>query len=96
MIERSPELELLAPPVLSIVCFRHVPSGWAGDEAGLDALNKAIMEAVQAGGEAFVTQAVLGRGFWLRANVLHYATTEEDLVALVDIVRTVGERLAAR
>lgn len=97
LIEQSPELELLAPPVLSIVCFRYVPGGWTGDghEADLDGLNKAIMEAVQAGGEAFVTQALGGR-FWLRANVLHYATTEEDLVALVDVVRTVGERLAAR
>ena len=96
LIDAAPELELLAPPVLSIVCFRYVPRDWTGDDAGLDTLNKAIMEAVQVGGEAFVTQAVLGGRFYLRANVLHYATTEDDLRALVSIVRTDGQRLAAR
>ena len=37
-----------------------------------------------------------GRGrFALRACVLHYATTESDLAALIDVVRETGVRLAA-
>lgn len=96
LVAAAPDLEIFAPPVLSIVCFRYVPRDWAGDDAGLDALNKAIMEEVQAGGEAFVTQAVLGGRFSLRANVLHYATEEADLEALVGTVQRVGRRIAAR
>lgn len=52
------------------------------------------MHEVQAGGEAFLTNAVLGGRFVLRACILHYATIEEDLVALVDAVRRTGARLA--
>ena len=53
------------------------------------------MERVQASGEAFVTQAVLGDVFALRANVLHFSSTETDLDALVDVVVRNGDRLVA-
>ena len=95
LIEAAPDLERAAPVQLSIVCFRYVPAHLRGDDARLDALNKAIMEAVQAGGEAFLTQAVLHGRFVLRASILHYGTTEDDVRALVDVVRRTGERLAA-
>ena len=63
--------------------------------ARLDALNKAIMEEVQAGGETFLTQTSLNGRFSLRACVVHYATTEADLRVLLDAVRRVGSRLSA-
>ena len=94
LVDASPDLELAAPPTLSIVCFRYLPAGWPADDPRLDDLNRAIMQAVQAGGEAFVTNAVLRGLFVLRACILHYATTEEDLVALVGVVRREGARLA--
>jgi aromatic-L-amino-acid decarboxylase len=50
---------------------------------------------VQASGAAFLTQTTLGGRFALRACILHYATTESDLAALVDAVRETGVRLAA-
>jgi aromatic-L-amino-acid/L-tryptophan decarboxylase len=62
----------------------------------MDALNKRIMEDVQASGAAFVTQTTVNGRFALRACVLHSATTEADVDALVTVVReTAGERLAA-
>jgi glutamate/tyrosine decarboxylase-like PLP-dependent enzyme len=89
-VNAATDLELLANDGLSICCFRYVPQHTALDEAALDELNKRIMEAVQAGGEAFLTQAVVRGHFALRANVLHYATTEEDIRALVAVVRETG------
>ena len=56
-------------------------------------LNKRLMEEVQASGAAFLTQATLRGRFALRACVLHYATTEADIAALVDVVRDTGARL---
>jgi glutamate/tyrosine decarboxylase-like PLP-dependent enzyme len=94
MIAEADDLELLAPVTLSIVCFRYAPPTLRDDPARLDALNKAIMEEVQAGGETFVTQTTLGGRFSLRAGVVHYATTEADLRALVEVIRRVGARLA--
>jgi len=91
----APDLERLAAVELSIVCFRYAPGRLRGDHRALDALNKRVMEDVQASGRAFLTQATLGGHFALRACVLHYATTESDLAALVDVVRETGARLAA-
>jgi len=95
LVDAAPDLERLAAVELSIVCFRYVPERMRGDDRALDALNKRLMEDVQASGRAFLTQATLGGRFALRACVLNYATTESDLAALVDVVRETGARLAA-
>ncbi|MBA2470307.1 MAG: amino acid decarboxylase, partial [Chloroflexia bacterium] len=94
-IEDHPHLEVVVAPQLSIVCFRYVPVAIRADVQGLNVLNKTIMERIQAGGDAFVTQAVLGDMFVLRANVLHFSTTESDIDALVDVVARAGDRLVA-
>jgi len=52
------------------------------------------VEEVQAGGEAFLTQTTLNGQVSLRACVVHYATTEADLIALLDVVHRSGARLA--
>jgi|SRR5690349_488794 hypothetical protein len=94
-LDAAPDLERMAPAPLSIVCFRYVPRGWSHDDPRLDALTTAIMQQVQAGGEAFLTNATLRGRQVLRACVLHYATTESDLAALVGIVRRTGAVAAA-
>ncbi len=94
MVALAPDLELLSDVTLSICCFRYVPPGRELDGADLDALNKKIMESVQAGGSAFLTQAMVHGRFALRANVLHYATTSADIEALVEVVQGAGARLA--
>ena len=95
LVDAAPDLERLAEVELSIVCFRYAPAGLRGNDRALDALNKRVMEEVQASGAAFLTQTTLRDRFALRACVLHYATTESDLAALVDAVRETGARLAA-
>jgi len=95
LVDAAPDLERLGHVELSIVCFRYVPADLKGDGRALDALNKRVMEEVQASGAAFLTQTTRRGCFALRACVLHYATTESDLVALLDTVRKTGERLAA-
>jgi aromatic-L-amino-acid decarboxylase len=93
LVAEADDLELLAPVELSVVCFRYAPPALGDNATGLDALNKAIMEEVQAGGEVFLTQTTLGGKFSLRACVVHYATTEDDLRAPLTVVRRVGARL---
>ncbi|MBI3636922.1 MAG: amino acid decarboxylase [Candidatus Rokubacteria bacterium] len=95
IVDHASDLERLAPVELSIVCFRYAPTQLRGDEEALNALNKRVMEEVQASGAAFVTQAMLRGRFALRACILHYATTEADIATLVEAVRETGERLAA-
>ncbi|HUA17469.1 MAG TPA: pyridoxal-dependent decarboxylase [Bryobacteraceae bacterium] len=91
-ISAEADLQLAAPVTLSIVCFRYRPRDWSGTPEQLDALNKHIMETLQAEGRVFVTNAVLNGRFVLRACILHYETTEEDLTVLVDLVVDAGRR----
>ena len=54
-VEGDPDFELAAPVPLSVVNFRYAPPGVGAEQ--LDALNEALVEAVAASGEAFVTTA---------------------------------------
>jgi glutamate/tyrosine decarboxylase-like PLP-dependent enzyme len=93
LVDEAPDLERMAPVDLSIVAFRYVPASLRGEEAKLDALNQRLMQQIQRDGATFVTNAAIRGRFALRACVLHYATTEDDLVALVDVVRKTGAAL---
>lgn len=90
LVDAASDMERMAPVELSIVCFRYIPAALQGDEKRLDVLNKHIMEEIQAGGEAFVTGTTLSGHFVLRACILHYETGEDDLVALLALVRQAG------
>jgi glutamate/tyrosine decarboxylase-like PLP-dependent enzyme len=81
LVEREPSLELAAPPETSIVAFRARPPGCPPER--LEAVNRALPEAVQARGRAFVTGTVYEGRETLRACILHPGTTEEDLATLV-------------
>jgi glutamate/tyrosine decarboxylase-like PLP-dependent enzyme len=93
LVERDPELELAAVPETSIVAFRARPAGCPA--AKLDELNRALPEAVQARGRAFVTGTVFGGRETLRACILHPDTTSEHLATLVAEVVAAARRLSA-
>jgi aromatic-L-amino-acid/L-tryptophan decarboxylase len=88
-IRRYDDLELLAAPELSIVPFRHRPPG-----ADPDDHNRRLAEALQADGRVYVASAVVDGQVWLRPCIVNYRTTEEDVLALVEIAREVGSRIA--
>lgn len=96
LIDAAPDFERMAPVTLSIVCFRYIPSSLQKDEAAIEQLNRAIVPFVQSDGEAFITSTVLHGQFALRACILHDATTEADIAALLAIVRRAGETLARK
>jgi glutamate/tyrosine decarboxylase-like PLP-dependent enzyme len=93
LVEREPELELAAAPETSIVAFRARPAGCPA--AGLDELNRALPEAVQARGRAFVTGTVFDGRETLRACILHPDTSSEHLAILVAEVVATARALAA-
>jgi len=93
MVEREPELQLAAEPVTSIVAFRARPAGRPA--AGLDALNRALPDVVQARGRAFITGTVFGGRETLRACILHPETRSEHLATLLAEVVVAARMLAA-
>ena len=89
LVDAAEDFELAAPPGLSIVCFRYVPSHLRGDgdEAEVDRLNRAIVERVQRGGEAYLSNVTLNGRFALRACIVNFRTREPDLALLLEIIR---------
>jgi glutamate/tyrosine decarboxylase-like PLP-dependent enzyme len=93
LVEREPTLELACPPQTSIVAFRAQPDHCTPER--VEAVNRALPEAVQARGRAFVTGTVYDGRETLRACILHPGTTESDLATLVTEVVSAAAELAA-
>jgi aromatic-L-amino-acid decarboxylase len=74
-IEADPDWELLAPVPFSTVCFRWLPASIAGRAAEpelagrIDRANAAIMDAVNRGGEVFLSHTRLAGRFTIRVAV---------------------------
>jgi glutamate/tyrosine decarboxylase-like PLP-dependent enzyme len=87
MVESEPELELAVAPQTSIVAFRARPADCPPER--LEQVNRALPEAVQARGQAFVTGTVYEGRETLRACILHPQTGPEQLATLVaEVVAT--------
>jgi glutamate/tyrosine decarboxylase-like PLP-dependent enzyme len=91
-VEQQPDLELAAPVSLNVICFRYVAP--LVSEEGLNAINQAILNRLQAGGVVFVSHTTLGGRFVLRAAVTNHRSREEDLDVLVDTVVRIGAEVA--
>jgi glutamate/tyrosine decarboxylase-like PLP-dependent enzyme len=89
-VARHPELMLMAPPSLSVVCFRYKPASFEGTEADLDALNKTVLERLQLSGRAFVSSTTLGGRFVLRACIVNPLSSQDDIDALLDAIVELG------
>ena len=99
-VRRCDELELVTQE-LSITTFRYVPCDLRprlGDpevERYLDTLNRQVLDRLQHGGEAFVSNAVVGSRYLLRACIVNFHTTRADVQATVDIAVRVGREVNA-
>jgi aromatic-L-amino-acid decarboxylase len=92
-VRRQSDMEAFAsPPPLSIVPFRHRPAGIA--DAALDGHNDRLATALRDDGRVYLSSALIDGRVWLRPCFVNFRTTETDVLALVDIVREAGERVA--
>ncbi len=91
----APDLEALAPPSLSVVCFRAVPLSLRGDDVGLDALNRSIVERIQLGGVFFVAKTVVRGRTAIRVCIVNGGARPSDVATLVRLVRTEAAHVIA-
>lgn len=96
--DSHPELESKTQN-LSITTFRFVPSdlrlNGSETEAYLDKLNAELLNRLQVGGEAFVSNAVIDGKYFLRACIVNFRTKLEDVRALPEIVSRIGRKVDA-
>lgn len=93
LIAAAPELELLAPTGLNVVCFRFVTGDH--DEAALDAINQELLLRLQEGGVVLPSNAAVGGRSGIRAAITNHRSRGEDFDLLVAEVQRVGSEVAA-
>ena len=99
-VGRHAELQLTTQD-LSIATFRYVPRdlrsnvGEPSVERHLDALNRELLDRLQRGGEAFVSNAIVGGRYVLRACIVNFHTARADVEAVPEIVARIGRTVDA-
>ena len=100
--------ELAAPPEMAVVCFRALPAPNPGatsteaaeatdaTDARADELNRALVEAVNATGRAYLTHTTLRGRVAARVAVGNVLTEERHLDALLTLLREEAARLTGR
>ena len=86
-VTAMPELELLAPVALNIVCFRYRC-------ADADRVNAEILTRVQESGIAAPSSTTVNGRFAIRAALFNHRTTLRDVDALLDAVTRFGRSRA--
>jgi aromatic-L-amino-acid decarboxylase len=93
-IDESDDFERVAPVPFSTVCFRWRPAGVS--DADTDRLNGALMDAVNASGEAYLSHTRLDGRFVLRLAIGHLRTEERHVARCWALLREHARRLRGR
>jgi glutamate/tyrosine decarboxylase-like PLP-dependent enzyme len=99
-VERHPDFEATSQS-LSITTFRYVPRDLASQvgsetvERYLGQLNHALLAAVEKSGEAFLSNALIGKKFVLRACIVNFHTSLGDVEALPVLLARLGAEIDA-
>ncbi|GLW63231.1 aspartate aminotransferase family protein [Actinomadura rubrobrunea] len=92
LVDSAPDLELMAPVQLCVVCFRYRPPGVPEDR--LNELNARLGEALLADGRVYAGTSSYRGMTVFRPALVNWRTTKGDAELLVDVVRELGARLA--
>jgi aromatic-L-amino-acid/L-tryptophan decarboxylase len=106
LVRAAEDFELMAPVTLGICCFRYLPAGARREleeakseeereraNARLDELNARVMQRVQRGGAAYLSNAALRGRFALRASITNFRTTRRDLTLTLEAVRAAAREV---
>ena len=94
LIEADPELELVAPVPLNIVCFRFAPQN--ANREILNQVNEEILLRIQESGLAVPSGTVIDGKFSLRVAITNHRSKREDFDLLVKAVSEIGHAVASQ
>lgn len=89
---KHPELEAITQS-LSIATFRYVPSGDKQDETYLNTLNETLLNNLQAGGEVFLSNAIVEDKYCMRACIVNFRTSKKDIREVIEIIVREGKKV---
>ncbi|MEU5879712.1 pyridoxal-dependent decarboxylase [Spirillospora sp. NPDC047279] len=91
LVEDAPDLELLAPVQMCIVCFRYRPPGVP--EEDLDALNARLGEALLADGRVYAGTSTYRGMTVFRPALVNWRITTREADHLVEVLHDLAARL---
>jgi glutamate/tyrosine decarboxylase-like PLP-dependent enzyme len=91
LINRQPQLELMAEVNMNIVCFRFNPGGLDGEQ--LNSLNKELLMRLHESGIAAPSYTLLNGSYVIRAAITNHRTRRQHLDAMVNATVKIGEIL---
>ena len=94
LVRAAPDLEIMAPVVTNIVCFRYNPGGL--DVDALNALNEELVIRLHEQGVIAPSYTTLEGRYCLRAALVNHRIRAEDLPIAIEAVRRIGAQLADR
>jgi aromatic-L-amino-acid/L-tryptophan decarboxylase len=94
-VDRRPEFERMAQQVLSIVNFRYVPENASSSDEELDRLNRRIVNHLVSNGSFLLAPTILKGKTAMRACIVNFRTTEDDLTYLLDEAARIGREISS-
>ncbi|MEZ4810864.1 MAG: aminotransferase class V-fold PLP-dependent enzyme [Allomuricauda sp.] len=94
LAENHPELEAVSQN-LSITTFRYIPqeTGNMDNGAYLNKLNETLVNELQAGGEVFLSNAIVNGAYCMRACIVNFRTSVADIHETIDIIVRLGRKI---
>jgi glutamate/tyrosine decarboxylase-like PLP-dependent enzyme len=91
LIEKEPCIELTAPVISNIACFRYNPGGL--DEGRLEKLNKIVLQELWKINPSIITDTGIKGKHMLRACNVNHRSRIEDFNFLVNKLKKIGAKL---
>jgi aromatic-L-amino-acid decarboxylase len=88
-LRAAPGFEIVTAPMYSLFTFRFAPKGGAD----LDALNLALVEAINADGRIYLTQTRIDGAVAIRFQVGQFEGTQADVMSAYDVITEIAAQL---
>jgi aromatic-L-amino-acid decarboxylase len=85
IISKEADFEILAPVIISVVCFRYNPAGYSNDQ--INALNEKLNHQLNDSGKLYLTHTVLNGKYTLRMVTAQTNVTIEHVEKAWDIIK---------
>jgi aromatic-L-amino-acid/L-tryptophan decarboxylase len=91
LVRSHPQLEMMAPVGLNIVCFRFNPGGL--DDARLNTLNQELLVRLHESGVAAPSYTTLNGCYCLRAAITNHRSRRSDFDLMIETILNLGKDL---
>ncbi|HEX2967984.1 MAG TPA: pyridoxal-dependent decarboxylase [Bacteroidales bacterium] len=92
LILAEPDFEIVAPVVISVVCFRYKPAGLAGEE--LNKINEKLNHTLNDSGKLYLTHTSVRGIYTLRMVTAQTNVTAEHVEKAWDLIKSTARSIA--